>query len=141
MVEFKIDREENVAKLIEVNARFWGSLQLAISCGVDFPYLLFQMAMEENIEEPVGYTIGLKSRWELGDLDHLLIRILNTASDSNLLPHHPTRKAVILNFLSDFFEPSVRNEILQFNDKKPFLYELGSYIKHVISKQHYPYKI
>ena len=58
MVEFKIDREKNIAKLLEINARFWGSLQLAISSGVDFPYMLFRLANGEKIEEPGGYTIG-----------------------------------------------------------------------------------
>ena len=36
MVEFKID-ESGHMWLIEINARFWGSLQLAVDCGADFP--------------------------------------------------------------------------------------------------------
>ena len=85
MVEFKIDREKNIAMLLEVNARFWGSLQLAISSGVDFPYLLFRLAIGEKIDIPDRYKIGLKSRWELGDLDHLLIRLFKKSSTLNLL--------------------------------------------------------
>jgi hypothetical protein len=36
MVEFK-DDGVNPPCLMEINGRFWGSLQLAIDAGVDFP--------------------------------------------------------------------------------------------------------
>ena len=39
MLEFKYDRERNQYYFMEVNPRFWGSLELAIRCGVDFPVL------------------------------------------------------------------------------------------------------
>ena len=132
MVEFKIDREKNVAVLLEVNARFWGSLQLAISSGVDFPYLLFRLANGEKIEEHGGYTVGLRSRWELGDLDHLLIRIFNRSSHLNLLPGHPSRRAVLKDFIFDFIRRGVRNEVFQRSDVKPFFHEVGGYVKYLI---------
>lgn len=131
MVEFKIDREKNVAMLLEVNARFWGSLQLAISSGVDFPYLLFRLANGENIEDHGGYTVGLRSRWELGDLDHLMIRLFKKSSKLNLLPDHPSRAALFKNFMFDFIQPSVRNEIFQRSDAKPFFHEARGYIKYL----------
>ena len=131
MVEFKIDREESVAKLIEVNARFWGSLQLAISCGVDFPYLLFCLASGEKILLPKGYTIGLKSRWELGDLDHLLIRFFKSSKNLNLRQYHPSRMSLVKDFIFDFFRPSVNNEIMQSGDMKPFFHEVKGYIKYI----------
>jgi hypothetical protein len=89
MVEYKIDEREGVARILEVNARFWGSLELAVSAGVDFPYLLFRMATGERIGESTGYRVGLKVRWELGDLDHLWIRLfrnLPAVPTGDLLP-------------------------------------------------------
>jgi len=133
MVEFKIDREGNVAKLIEVNARFWGSLQLAISCEVEFPFLLFRLASGEKISRSNGYTIGLKSRWELGDLDHLFIRLFRSSSNLNLRSYDASRISLAKNFLFDFFRPSVKNEILQSDDIKPFLHELKGYIKYIFN--------
>jgi hypothetical protein len=115
---------------MEVNARFWGSLQLAISSGVDFPYMLFRLANGMNIEKPVGYTIGLKSRWELGDLDHLFIRFFKNTANLNLPSNHPKRMILIKDFLFDFFRPSVNNEILQSHDIKPFLHELKGYVNY-----------
>jgi predicted ATP-grasp superfamily ATP-dependent carboligase len=134
MVEFKIDREQNVAKLLEVNARFWGSLQLAISSGVDFPYLLFKLANGEKFEEPDSYTVGLRSRWELGDLDHLLLCLFKSPSKLNLLPNHPARGTLMKDFAFDFFRPSVRHEIWQDHDIRPFFHEMKGYVKHLFDR-------
>ena len=41
-IEFRIDSRDGVPKIMEVNPRFWGSLQLSILSGVDFPYLLYK---------------------------------------------------------------------------------------------------
>lgn len=134
MVEFKIDREQQLAKLLEINARFWGSLQLAISSGIDFPYLLFRMASEEKIEKSDGYRVGLRSRWELGDLDHLLIRLMRNDTKLNLSQGHPGRSTLMKDFLFDYFRASVKNEIIQNDDRKPFYHELKEYIRHIVRK-------
>lgn len=44
MVEYKIDASTGMPYLMEINGRFWGSLQLAIDAGVDFPRLLLEVA-------------------------------------------------------------------------------------------------
>ena len=134
MVEFKIDQEQNLAKLLEINARFWGSLQLAISSGVDFPYWLFQIANGNNIKVPDGYKVGVKSRWELGDLDHILLRFLKSPSELNLSPNHQGRLSLLGDFILDFFRSSVKNEIYQKDDMKPFYYESKAYFKHLFYK-------
>jgi predicted ATP-grasp superfamily ATP-dependent carboligase len=133
MVEFKIDRERNIAKLLEVNARFWGSLQLAISAGVDFPYLLLRLASGEYIVEPTNYTVGLKSRWELGDLDHLFIRLFRRQSTLNLPKICPTRLKIVEEFLFDFFRSEVKNEVFQGHDMKPFFNEVNRYFKQLFN--------
>lgn len=69
MVEFRIDARDGVPKLMEVNPRFWGSLQLSILSGVDFPYLLYKMIMDGDIDPVMGYKSGVKCRWLLpGDI-------------------------------------------------------------------------
>jgi predicted ATP-grasp superfamily ATP-dependent carboligase len=73
MVEFKVDPRDNEPKLMELNPRFWGSLALAIHAGVDFPYLLYRMAMGEEFEPIVEYEVGVRCRWLLpGDILHFL---------------------------------------------------------------------
>lgn len=73
MVEFKVDPRDARPKLLEVNPRFWGSLQHAIACGVDFPFLLYALAMEGDVRRLGGYQVGRRSRSLLhGDLLHFL---------------------------------------------------------------------
>src|SRR5262249_42882381 len=45
MVEYKIDATTGVPYLMEINGRFWGSLQLAVDAGVNFPELLVSLAL------------------------------------------------------------------------------------------------
>lgn len=69
MVEFKTDPRDNQPKLMEINPRWWGSLQLSILSGVDFPYLLYKLVTEGDIEPVLDYEIGVKCRWLLpGDI-------------------------------------------------------------------------
>jgi predicted ATP-grasp superfamily ATP-dependent carboligase len=69
MVEFRVDPRDGSLKLMEVNPRFWGSLQLSILSGVDFPYLLYRMIKDGDVEPVLDYKAGVKSRWLLpGDV-------------------------------------------------------------------------
>jgi predicted ATP-grasp superfamily ATP-dependent carboligase len=68
MVEFKYDERTRRSWLLEVNPRFWGSLALAIQSGVDFPYLLYRMAVDGDVAAVTTYRTGMVVRWLLGDL-------------------------------------------------------------------------
>ncbi len=73
MVEFKVDPRDGLPKLLEVNPRFWGSLSHGVTCGVDFPVMLYRMAMEGDIPEVAPCRAGIRSRSLLhGDLMHFL---------------------------------------------------------------------
>jgi predicted ATP-grasp superfamily ATP-dependent carboligase len=63
MVEFKRDERDGVFKLLEINARYWDTLGLAIRAGVDFPWLACRMAVDGDIEPVTRYRVGLKYRW------------------------------------------------------------------------------
>ena len=73
MVEFRRDPRDGRYKLIEVNHRFWGSLQLAVVSGVDFPALLCRLALGEEPGPVPDYPAGVQCRWLFpGDLMHFL---------------------------------------------------------------------
>jgi len=73
MVEFKEDPRDGQYKIMEINPRFWGSLQLSILAGVDFPYLLYKMRMDGDVEPVTEYPEGLRCRWLLpGDILHFI---------------------------------------------------------------------
>jgi predicted ATP-grasp superfamily ATP-dependent carboligase len=74
MAEYKNDVRDGRPKLMEINGRFWGSLQLAIDAGMNFPLLLYRAALGEVPQPQMSYRSGVQTRWLLGDLDNLLIR-------------------------------------------------------------------
>ncbi|MGB4653427.1 ATP-grasp domain-containing protein [Methanothrix sp.] len=61
MVEFKMGNNNNPV-LMEVNPRFWGSLNQAIRSGVDFPYLLYKMALDGDVKSVLNYDVGVKTK-------------------------------------------------------------------------------
>lgn len=127
MVEFKVERESGLPFLMEVNGRFWGSLQLATDCGLNFPLLLHQVAAGGGKSLSANeYRIGLKSRWLLGDVDHLLMRLLRPKIGVYLPKNSPSRLRTLLDFLH-LFQKRTRFEVLRMDDLKPFIYELRQY--------------
>ncbi len=65
MVEWKVDPRDNTPKLMEINPRFWGSLELAVRSGVDFPLLYARTALGGRTEPVTRYPAGLRCRWML----------------------------------------------------------------------------
>jgi predicted ATP-grasp superfamily ATP-dependent carboligase len=77
-LDFLHDPVTGKSALLEVNPRFWGALDLAVRAGVDFPWLLYRMLTEGDIEarEPVAsYRAGVTSRWIVGELLHGVNRL------------------------------------------------------------------
>ncbi len=77
MVEFKLDERNNKPVLIEVNPRFWGSVFQAIASGVNFPYLLYEMALNGDVKPVFNYKIGIKTRFFLNDFRALISQMKN----------------------------------------------------------------
>jgi predicted ATP-grasp superfamily ATP-dependent carboligase len=126
MMEFKEDARTGTRFLMEVNGRFWGSLQLAIDAGVDFPYLVCQLAMGQPPAAMPHYRPGVKSRWLLGDLDHLCLRLLKSRRSLGLPPSAPSRLRTVVDFMK-FRQRDMHYEIARLDDPRPFLFELGQF--------------
>jgi predicted ATP-grasp superfamily ATP-dependent carboligase len=131
MVEFKRDNRDGKAKLMEINGRFWGTLQLAVSCGIDFPALYLDLLQGRRPDELVrDYTTGHKMKWLLGCLDHLLIRMKNGSSVLNLPQGHPSRAQSLKNLLK-LWERNSSYDVLDKGDLRPFAHEAGLYVRQV----------
>jgi len=108
MVEFKKDRRDNEFKLMEINPKFWGSLDLATASGVDFPYLTAKMALEGDIEPLFAYRTGVRFRWLFpDDTMHLL-----------------SNPGCLGTFLRDFFDKDTQTNIWP-GDILPNLLQVG----------------
>jgi predicted ATP-grasp superfamily ATP-dependent carboligase len=128
MLEYKQDQATGQSVLMEVNGRFWGSLQLAIDAGVDFPYLTTQLARHEVIDAPANYALAVKNRWFLGDLDRLVTLVFRDIGD--FPPGCRTRWQAVHDFIRT---SGARNETLRRDDPKPGFHELWTYVAATIT--------
>jgi len=122
MVEYKVDEGTGTPVLMEINGRFWGSLQLAVDAGVDFPRLLLECAEGRPPAAPAAYAAGIRLRWWWGDVDQLLQRLRRSREQLGLPTGSPGRLQSLLEFLN-VFRAGDRNEILRLDDPLPFLHE------------------
>jgi len=107
MVEFRKDFRDNKYKLMEINPKFWGSLDLAITSQVDFPYLVCKMALEGDVKPVFNYKIGVKFTWPFPD-------------DFQRFLAKPTS---IGDFIKDLIDPRVQKNMTR-RDLNPNLMQL-----------------
>lgn len=133
MVEFRICAQSGVPYLMEINPRLWGSLQLAIDAGVDFPSMLVKSTLGEHVSRTLDYDVGVQTRWFWGELDHLIARAKSAIGRED---SPPDRKAVLLAKLIGEFVSGWRTgaklEVLDWSDPWPFLRESLDWWKAVL---------
>jgi hypothetical protein len=127
-----VDPADGVPRLMEMNPRFWGSLALPCLAGMDFPWLLYELALGRPSSAPESYRVGVRSRWELGDLDHLLIR-LRGRSERDLTAAAPSRLGALVRFLNPL---AGRPEVWWWSDPAPFGRELQDYVAAIARRRH-----
>jgi len=104
MVEFKQNKNGEFF-LLEINPKFWGSLDIALEAGVNFPYELVKMANGQDTPFSDEYRYPFKYFWPLnGDFDHL---IQNPRS--------------LLSIVKDIFNPNSHSNLWLFTDFRPTL--------------------
>lgn len=128
MVEFKEDEATGEAYLMEINGRFWGSLQLAIDAGVDFPRLLVEAALGGAPGTPPEYRAGIRSRWLWGDVDHLLAMLRRGDELRRTHPELPGTLRSLGAFVLPW-RPGDRFEVLRAGDPGPFLRECREWFR------------
>lgn len=90
MAEFKWDESTDCFWLLEINGRFWGSLPLALAAGVDFPYYLYQLAVDEVPVPPASYPSGIVARDAVAELKHFVRAVASGTGTLAALRHAPT---------------------------------------------------
>ena len=128
MVEFKRDMVTGEHVLMEINARLWGSVQLAIDAGIDFPSALVQSTLGLPITVNQVGREGVRTVWELGELDHMWALLRHSPEELQLPPGETAGfpgvlKALVSRRLSD------HPEVFRWNDPIPFVAELSRWVR------------
>ncbi|MGH7541296.1 MAG: ATP-grasp domain-containing protein [Gemmatimonadota bacterium] len=132
MVELKLETVSAVPYLMEVNGRFWGSLQLAVDAGVDFPALFVAAAFGEAVEPVLDYRVGTRCRWWWGEVDHALAVLRMSAEERRRLG-----LGARVGALAHLLRPSTRHdrfEVLRREDPRPFMREAGAWVSALIRR-------
>ena len=122
--DFIIDETTGIPFLIDVNPRFWSALFLSVISGVDFPYLMYKMAMDGDVEIISDYQIGVKSRWIWGDLKSFIERISQPLTNSNVS---------IFDFLK--IDKNERFDDLDVTDPLPFCMWFVDYLHKMVEQK------
>jgi predicted ATP-grasp superfamily ATP-dependent carboligase len=128
MVELKWDLVSGDPYVMEVNPRFWGSLQLAVDAGVDFPALFLSAVLGEQVAPVLSHKSGVQTRWVMGDVDHLYLMLTRSRKSLNLPSDAPGRLGTVASFLAAL-RPSVRNEVFRLRDPLPGVFEVGQWFR------------
>lgn len=115
------DPKTTVGKITEINPRLWGTLILAVAAGMDFPYMLYELALTGRITSvSKSYAEGVFARWVLGDLIGLLNLMKRKAPIAMKLPELSEILFTPLKGTSDDFRMS---------DPLPFVMEMADYFR------------
>jgi protein-tyrosine-phosphatase len=129
MVEFLVNPENGDWILVETNARFWGSLPLAVASGVDFPLYLYCMLVEGRTDFPKDYKIGVYCRNLRKDLSWLKKNFSADRIDPTL--HVVPLRRILIEF-KNVLTMSEHIDTFAVDDPRPFLTELSIIIKRAI---------
>jgi predicted ATP-grasp superfamily ATP-dependent carboligase len=108
--DFVVDRATQIPYLIDINPRFWGSLAQGIAAGVNFPDLVYHIALHGDVAPVESFQEGISTRWLGGELRGF--------------PQHYSQAKAKTPFVREFFFPDVRTALyddFSFRDPVPFL--------------------
>ncbi len=132
MVEFRLDERDGQPKLIELNPRFWGSLELSIVSGVNFPFLLYQMVVDGDVSPVVDYKTGVKCRWLIpGDISYLTS--VMRKETLSFIPK-PSKLSATLEFLK-FFGKDLHYDYFSFDDPKPAVANIVFWLRSLLGRK------
>jgi predicted ATP-grasp superfamily ATP-dependent carboligase len=120
MVEFMLDHRDGIPKLMEINPRPWGSMALPIRAGVDFPWLNFRLAMNEQVAPTPRLQTHTRLRYLINDLQAAVA----TARGRSFLTK--------LRIAASFLDPRVKEGVLMLTDIRPSLAYLFKGLKRAL---------
>lgn len=132
MVEFK-QTISGQPVLMEINGRPWGSIQLAIASGIDYPRLLADWILEGKLPPAkVDYQRGIECRRMIGDLTHL--ENLRRGKPPEWPLPYPGFWSSLIKIGVPWY-PGLRYDDLSITDPKPGLAGLGHWFGTRLAKK------
>lgn len=113
--------------LLEVNARPWGSMPVAVAAGVDFPYRWYRLLTAGEETPAVPYRTGVYGRNLVPDLQIALLQAGSQRGRLGAAWFMTQRLAELLRFLSG----KEVHDVLVRDDPRPGLIELAEMIRAV----------
>jgi predicted ATP-grasp superfamily ATP-dependent carboligase len=118
-IEFKLDHNGQ-PRLMEINPKFWGTLDLSIAAGINFPQIAVDIANNKKIDSYKKYQIGLEYAWVV---PYQMVYFLKTK-----------HKLKYLLESINFFKSNVKYDI-KLNDLLPSLIVFLKSLKMILNKE------
>lgn len=127
-VEFKKDGN-GVPRLMEINPKFWGTLELSIAAGLNFPYMLYRMTMDGDIEPNFSYERNLQLWWYFAHLPQIFLAyVKNRNGFSSALKKRDIRR------ISDLSLLDLKPHIFQLVVSAVKLFQFKQMLSHPLSR-------
>jgi hypothetical protein len=122
MFEYRQDPQSGVFRLLELNARFWGSLHLALFAGVDFPLKLADLARGAKVPAQLEYPLGRIARLSVpGEIQHTWSYLKDKTVPL------PKKLSKLAEFFLLFVKPGVQDDLFYPGDRWVFFSALRKY--------------
>jgi len=108
--ELKIDPRDDKPKLMEINPRWFGYTSLAINAGIDLPFILYKIALGEDVRYVTKYDIGLKFSRLLHDSYTFFTKFLPSSKD---------KRKETLKFIGSYLRNRICFDFVSFDDPFP----------------------
>jgi predicted ATP-grasp superfamily ATP-dependent carboligase len=133
MVEFKAGKDG--PKLMEINGRIWGSLPLAVHCGMDFPARLAELYLygppKGKAVPDTSYAVGMRARNLFLDM----VWVTQVLSGRRLYPFLPMPgRRHALKAIVQMLNPAYKFDILSLDDPFPGVKDTYRSITRLVAK-------
>ena len=132
MVEFKRQHGSGRAVLMEINGRPWGSLQLPIVSGIDYPRHLVEWYLQGKLPpSEIAYKQGITCRRVVGELAHL--EHVFAGKPAGWPEPYPSFLLTLLKISVPWY-PGVRYDDVWLSDPRPGVAGLAHWFRHHFEK-------
>lgn len=122
MVEFKWQPETGAYTLMEINGRFWGSLPLACAAGANFPWLLYQLWVDNQRPVSTHYRPNVYCRKLASDI-YWYEQVIRRSEEPRLFAY-PNKQQMLKDALWVLHPTRHAFDVQQWRDPLPGLLDL-----------------